>query len=165
MGGGVMIQLDDLDRAIIRLLKKNAKLTISELAEQLNKPESTIHFRIKKLAEKGVIDRYTILLGEELTPKKTALVVIQAETPIIEDFLERYVNHIMRTLAMMPNVLMVAKSGKDTVIALIGEQDEEKLEEFIDENIKTLPTLKSVYVYPIDEFRKGTELVGFLAEV
>lgn len=160
-----MIQLDDLDRAIIRLLKKNAKLTISELAEQLNKPESTTHFRIKKLAEKGVIDRYTILLGKELIPKKTALVIIQAETPIIEDFLERYVNHIMRTLSMMHNVLMVAKSGKDTVVALIGEQDAEKLDEFINEHIRTLPTLKSVYVYPLDEFKKGEEMVGFLAEV
>ncbi|ASJ01060.1 Lrp/AsnC family transcriptional regulator [Thermococcus gorgonarius] len=160
-----MTQLDDLDRAIIRLLKRNARLTISELSEQLNKPESTIHFRIKKLIEKGVIDRYTILLGEEMIPKKTAIVVIQAETPIIEDFLERYVNHLMRTLSMMPNVLMVAKSGKDTVIAIVGGENEEKLDEFINENIKTLPTLKNVYVYPIDKFGKGKELVNFLTEV
>ncbi|WP_010480326.1 Lrp/AsnC family transcriptional regulator [Thermococcus zilligii] len=160
-----MTQLDDMDREIIRLLKRNARLTIAELSEQLNKPESTIHFRIKKLIEKGVIDRYTILLGEDMIPKKTAIVVIQAETPIIEDFLERYTNHLMRTLSMMANVLMVAKSGKDTVIAIIGGENEDKLDEFINENIKTLPTLKNVYVYPIDKFGKGKELVNLLAEV
>jgi DNA-binding Lrp family transcriptional regulator len=165
MGGWGMIQLDDLDRAIIRLLKQNAKLTISELAEALGKPESTIHFRIKKLAEKGLIYRYTILLGDELVPKKTALVVIQVEITIIEDFLERYINHIMRTLSMMKNVLMVAKSDKDTVIVLVGGSDWEELENFIEENIKTLPTLKNVSVYPIDEFKKGEGLIRFLTEV
>jgi len=160
-----MIQLDDLDRAILRLLKEDARLTISELAEKLDRPESTIHFRIKKLLEKGAIDHYTILLGEDLRPKKTALVVLQAETPIIEDFLERYVNHIMRTLSMISNVLWVAKSGKDTVIALIGGEDDEILSEFIEENIRTLPTLKSVYVYKIDEIKKGEDLIGFLSNI
>ncbi|NJF25966.1 Lrp/AsnC family transcriptional regulator [Thermococcus sp. Bubb.Bath] len=160
-----MIQLDDLDRAILRLLKEDARLTISELAEKLDRPESTIHFRIKKLLEKGAIDHYTILLGEDLRPKKTALVVLQAETPIIEDFLERYVNHIMRTLSMISNVLWVAKSGKDTVIALIGGEDDENLSEFIEENIRTLPTLKSVYVYKIDEIKKGEDLIGFLSNI
>lgn len=159
------MQLDDLDRAILRLLKKDARLTISEIAEELGRPESTIHFRIKKLIERGVIDHYTILLGPELRPKKTALVILQVETPIIEDFLERYVNHIMRTLSMLPNVLLVAKSGKDTVIALLGDETEEKLNAFIEENIKTLPTLKSVNVYPLDDVKKGEELVGFLVEV
>ena len=160
-----MMQLDDLDRAILRLLKKDARLTISEIAEELGRPESTIHFRIKKLIERGVIDHYTILLGPELRPKRTALVILQVETPIIEDFLERYVNHIMRTLSMLPNVLLVAKSGKDTVIALLGDETEEKLNAFIEENIKTLPTLKSVNVYPLDDVKKGEELVGFLVEV
>ncbi|ACS33612.1 Lrp/AsnC family transcriptional regulator [Thermococcus gammatolerans] len=160
-----MIQLDDLDRAILRLLKKDARLTISEIAEALNRPESTVHFRIKKLIERGVIDHYTILLGPELRPKRTALVILQVETPIIEDFLERYVNHIMKTLSMLPNVLLVAKSGRDTVIALLGDENEEKLNAFIDENIRTLPTLKSVNVYPVDDVKKGEELVGFLVEV
>jgi len=165
MGGVSVPQLDDLDREILRLLKMDARLTISEIAERLNRPESTIHFRIKKLMERGIIDHYTILLGEGLKPKKAALVVIQAETPIIEDFLERYVNHITRTLSMLPNVLFVSKSGRDTVLVLIGEENEEKLEDFINNNIKTLPTLKSVYVYPLDDIRKGEDVIGFLAEV
>lgn len=96
-----MIQLDDLDRAILKLLKQDARLTISELAERLNRPESTIHFRIKKLIEKGVIDRYTIILGEPLKPKSVVAVYIETEIPVIEDFLEKYINHITKTLSML----------------------------------------------------------------
>ncbi|WP_297520991.1 Lrp/AsnC family transcriptional regulator [Thermococcus sp.] len=160
-----MVQLDDLDRAILRLLKDDARLTISEIAEKLKRPESTIHFRIKKLQERGVIDRYTIILGRDLQPRALAVVYIQAETPIIEDFLERYVRHIMKTLSMLPNVLAVARSGRDGVVALIGEDTPEKLERFVDETIRVLPSLHRVEVIPIDEFGKGNGLVGFLVGV
>ncbi|ASJ07226.1 Lrp/AsnC family transcriptional regulator [Thermococcus pacificus] len=160
-----MVQLDDLDRAILRVLKEDARLTISEIAERLNRPESTIHFRIKKLQERNVIDKYTIVLGEDLQPRALAVVYIQAETPIIEDFLERYVKHIIKTLSLLPNVLAVARSGKGGVIALIGEESSEKLNRFVDETIRVLPTLKRVEVMHIDEFGKGKDLVGFLVNV
>lgn len=160
-----MVQLDDLDRAILRILKEDARLTISEIAERLNRPESTIHFRIKKLHERGIIEKYTIVLGEALRPKSVALVYIQAETPIIEDFLEKYIRHIMKTLSLLPNVLTVARSGRDGVIALIGEENPEKLNRFVDETIRVLPTLKKVEVFIIDEFGKGDGLVGFLVGV
>lgn len=165
-GGGVdMVQLDDLDRAILRILKEDARLTISEIAERLNRPESTVHFRIKKLQERNIIDKYTILVGKELQPKSLAVVYIQAETPIIEDFLERYILHITKMLSLLPNVLAVARSGKDGVVALVGEESPEKLNRFVDENIKTLPSLKQVEVFPLDEFVKGEEIIGLLAGV
>ncbi|WP_297465174.1 Lrp/AsnC family transcriptional regulator [Thermococcus sp.] len=160
-----MVQLDDLDRAILRILKEDARLTISEIAEKLNRPESTIHFRIKKLQEKGVIERYTIVLGKELQPKALAIVYIQAETPIIEDFLERYIRHIIRTLALLPNVLMVARSGADGIVALVGAENQEKLNRFVDETIRVLPTLRRVEVFPVDEIGKGSGVVGFLVDV
>ncbi|WP_461866614.1 Lrp/AsnC family transcriptional regulator [Thermococcus sp.] len=160
-----MVQLDDLDRAILRLLKEDARLTISEIGEKLNKPESTIHFRIKKLQERGIIGRYTIVVGKDLQPKKVAFVIVKVKTPVIEDFLERYLEYITRTLAMLPNVLMVSKSGDDTILVLVGEETEEKLTRFIDENINALPTLKEVVVLPIREFKKGNDVIGFLAGV
>ncbi len=160
-----MLQLDDLDRAIIRLLKEDARLTIAEISDRLNKPESTIHFRIKKLQEKGAIERYTIILGSSLKPKHIAFLVLKVEKPVIEDFLERYLEYITKTLSMLPNVLMVAKSGDDKIVAIVGEDTQERLDRFIEENIKSIPTLKEVLVFPIREFKKGEELVGFLAGI
>ncbi len=160
-----MSQMDDLDRAILRLLKEDARLTTSEIAELLKKPKSTIHFRIKKLLERGIIERHTIILGEALRPKALAIVYIEVETPIIEEFLERYIAHITRTLAVLPNVLAVARSGRKGVVALIGEENEDKLTRFINETIKTLPTIKRVEVIPLTEFSKGGDLIGFLAGV
>jgi len=160
-----MVQLDDLDRAILRLLKEDARLTISEIGEKLKKPESTIHFRIKKLQERGIIGRYTIVVGKDLQPNETAFVIVRVKTPVIEDFLERYLEYITRTLAMLPNVLMVSKSGDDTILVLVGEENEDKLNRFIEENINALPTLREVTVLPVREFKKGSDIIGFLAGV
>ncbi|WP_206205979.1 MULTISPECIES: Lrp/AsnC family transcriptional regulator [Thermococcus] len=160
-----MVQLDDLDRAILRLLKEDARLTISEIAERLNRPESTIHFRIKKLQERSFIEKYTIVLGEQLRPKTLAIVYVQAETPIIEDFLERYIQYLMKTLSLLPNVLAVARSDKDGVVAIIGGENGEQINKFVEETIQVMPTLKRVEVFPVNEFVKGDSLAGFLVSV
>lgn len=160
-----MLKLDDLDREIIKLLKEDARLTISEISSKLGKPESTIHFRIKKLQERGVIEKYTIILGDEVKPKYMAFLVLRVEKPVIEDFLERYLEYITKTLSMLPNVLAVAKSKEDYIVALVGEETQEKLESFIEDNIKTIPTLKEVLILPVREFKKGKDLIGFLAEI
>ncbi|BAA30110.1 Lrp/AsnC family transcriptional regulator [Pyrococcus horikoshii] len=157
--------LDDLDRAILKLLKKDARLTIAEISNQLKKPESTVHFRIKKLQERGVIEKYTIILGEPIRPRELALVVLEVDKPIIEDFLDRYMEYVTKTLSGFPEVLFVAKSGKEKIVALVGGEDRDKLLKFIEENIESIPTLRSVQVLPISEIKKGDEISGFLAEV
>ncbi|AEC52452.1 hypothetical protein PNA2_1537 [Pyrococcus sp. NA2] len=161
----VSTTLDDLDRAILKLLKKDARLTIAEISNQLKKPESTIHFRIKKLQEKGIIEKYTIILGEPIKPKELALVVLEVDKPIIEDFLDRYMEYVTKTLSGFQEVLFVAKSGKEKIIALVGGENKENLFKFIEENIESIPTLRSVTVLPISEIKKGEELAGFLAGV
>ena len=149
----------------MRLLKEDARLTISEIAEKLGRPESTIHFRIKKLQEKNVIERYTIILGEELRPKSLGILYIQARTPVIEDFLEKYIAHIVKTLAMLPNVLLVARSGSDGIVAIIGGDTWEKVQNFVKETVEVLPGLERVELVPVDRFEKGSRIVGFLVDV
>ncbi|CAB49877.1 Lrp/AsnC family transcriptional regulator [Pyrococcus abyssi] len=157
--------LDDLDRAILKLLKKDARLTIAEISNQLKKPESTVHFRIKKLQERGIIEKYTIIVGEPIKPRKLALVVLEIDMPIIEDFLERYIEYVTKTLSGFSEVLFVAKSGKEKIVALVGGESEESLLKFIEDNIESIPTLRNVMVFPISEIKKGDEIAGFLAEV
>jgi len=156
-----MTQLDELDREILRLLKEDARLTISEIAERLKRPESTVHFRIKKLLERGIIGRYTIVLGRELWPQKLALLVVEVRKPIIEDFLERQLNRVIGALNG-PNVLALARSGERSVVALLGGT-EEQLQELIG-GLKGLPT-ERLELIPLDGFLKGEELVGFLVVI
>jgi Lrp/AsnC family transcriptional regulator for asnA, asnC and gidA len=55
-----MNELDEKDLAILDQLKKNAKLSEQKLARKTGIPMTTVHNRIKKLRESGVIKRYAI---------------------------------------------------------------------------------------------------------
>ena len=56
----IMYQMDDKDFKIIALLKENSRMTTKEIAKELEIPQTTIHNRIKRLAQKGIIKRFTI---------------------------------------------------------------------------------------------------------
>ena len=52
--------MDDIDEKLLGLLKKDAKKKYSDLAEILNLSPPSVHARVKKLEQIGVIRGYTI---------------------------------------------------------------------------------------------------------
>lgn len=56
------MHLDELDIAILRLLQKDAKTGIKNIAEQLNLTKTPVYERIKRLEKAGVISKYVALL-------------------------------------------------------------------------------------------------------
>ena len=56
--------LDERDRAILRLLQEEGRLTNVELSERVNLSPSACLRRVKLLEERGVIARYVMLLDE-----------------------------------------------------------------------------------------------------
>jgi len=63
------ISLDENDHELIRELKKDSRATVAELSKKLGMPRSTVHERILRLRENGIIKRFTI----EEDYKKTGL--------------------------------------------------------------------------------------------
>ena len=60
------LPLDDRDRAILRLLQVDGRLTNLELAQRINLSPSACLRRVKLLEESGLISRYVMLLDEKL---------------------------------------------------------------------------------------------------
>lgn len=60
-----MEQLDDKDFQLLRLLQKNAKLTVKELAKEVNLSTSPVFERVKRLEQEGFIKRYAAVLDAE----------------------------------------------------------------------------------------------------
>ena len=58
-----MTTLDQTDLKILELLQTNARLTIKEIANQLNLSTTPIFDRMKKLQQEGVIERYVALVN------------------------------------------------------------------------------------------------------
>ncbi len=98
--------IDELDMEILRVLRKDARTPVKTIAESLGRRRATIHNRIQKLEENGIIRNYTIApdfrkLGKPITA--FLLVSILPETIQIEDSLET----LSRKLANLEHVVEV----------------------------------------------------------
>ncbi len=71
---------DKLDYAVLRCLVRDSRRGPRVIGRILGKPASTVAGRIRRLEEKGVIERYTVLVNyEKLGYDITALILIQVE--------------------------------------------------------------------------------------
>jgi Lrp/AsnC family transcriptional regulator len=57
-----MYEIDELDREIIALLKRDAKLSIKEIANLVGITTTPVHNRIKKLEKSGIIEKYVAVV-------------------------------------------------------------------------------------------------------
>ena len=54
--------MDDLDRKILSLLAKNARMPVKEIAEQVALTSPAVSSRIHRLEQEGIIGGYTVVL-------------------------------------------------------------------------------------------------------
>ncbi|WP_435099271.1 Lrp/AsnC family transcriptional regulator [Halarchaeum sp. P4] len=52
--------MDDLDRQILDVLRRDARTPYTEIGDELGVSEGTIRNRVERLQEEGVIERFTI---------------------------------------------------------------------------------------------------------
>lgn len=81
--------LDPRDVKILTLLKDNARASIREISKKTGIRPSTVHARIKKLRETGVIEKFTVKLSDEKVGEGfTVFMLISGST-------ERYLDSAM----------------------------------------------------------------------
>jgi Lrp/AsnC family transcriptional regulator for asnA, asnC and gidA len=85
-----MMKLDDTDRAILRILQEDARTPFSEIARRIDMSSATVHDRVGRLEDAGVIEGY----HAKVDPRKvgfgtSALVGLRVEQGREEDALAR----------------------------------------------------------------------------
>ena len=78
--------MDDIDKKILRLLQKNARITISDLSSEIALSMPAISERLKKLEASGVIKQYAAILDPALLNKHLmSQIFIRLEKPLYCD--------------------------------------------------------------------------------
>lgn len=72
-------RMDDLDKAILRILKDNARESFVRMAEVLGTSEGTVRARVKRLVDEGLIKKFTI---QTAGSNVKALIEIRIETNV-----------------------------------------------------------------------------------
>src|SRR5258705_12478016 len=63
------LELDEKDRAILRLLQHNARITVKEISDKIHLSTTPVYERIKRMEEAGVIKQYATLVDHSKVKK------------------------------------------------------------------------------------------------
>ena len=106
------IEIDEIDREILKRLQDDAQIAFRKIAEELGVSESTVFVRVRKLQEKGVIKRFTTTVSPELVGKGLiAFILIKANPqryPAVLETLKKN-NDIYEIFDVTGNYYAIAK--------------------------------------------------------
>ncbi|MGE5511360.1 MAG: Lrp/AsnC family transcriptional regulator [Bacteroidota bacterium] len=134
-----MKPLDDIDRAILRELQSNGRLSNTELAERVGLSPSPCWQRVKRLEEGGYIEGYAAVLNQ----KQLGM----PDTVIIEVTLERHDDEVLekfgRALTDLPQVLEAyLTSGNYDYFVKVAVDGTEGYERFLRERLYRIPGIR-----------------------
>jgi Lrp/AsnC family leucine-responsive transcriptional regulator len=118
--------MDGTDRKILACLERDARLTYSEIGEQVGLSASSVHDRVRKLEKKGVIRGYRAELDLEQVGFPITAVVSLALSPASPPNLPKLVSEF----ALVETCYSVA--GDNSYALLVRAPSTRALEELLD---------------------------------
>ncbi len=129
--------MDRKDLEILRLLQRNCKLSVREIAKRLKIPSSTVYARINKLEEKRVITGYHAKVDEKKLGYGVKAFILVSYTPM--PIPQEEVANKIAALPQVQGVYII--SGEWDMIVEVIEKDVESLGDFV---IKKLRNIEGV---------------------
>lgn len=124
--------MDEIDKKILQILQENDKVRYHEIGKKLNIGASTVHYRIKKLSENGVIRSFSAIIDPKVVGYDTTAWLGLSVDPTKMD-------EIAQKLAEYDEVQIVTTAtGDHDLLVQIIARDEKELWRFINENIKPM---------------------------
>jgi Lrp/AsnC family transcriptional regulator, regulator for asnA, asnC and gidA len=115
------IEMDDIDKDILKLLQKDARLSFAEIGRTLNIAETTARFRVNRLVETGIITRFAAMLNPEKIGLKVGGAILLKIDPA-------HLEEACKQIGAFSETLYLFKStGEYDVVSMILAKDMEHL--------------------------------------
>ncbi len=92
-----MIEIDEIDRRLLRLLQRDGRMTSAELAERVSLSPSACHRRVQRLEAAGIVSGYVALVDPRAAARTTTVFVeigLSGQSDDVLDSFERAVSQI-----------------------------------------------------------------------
>jgi len=133
--------LERKDRAILRALQRDSRLTMQQLADSVGMSSSACWRRVRSLEEAGVIDRYAAILDT----KKAGFTLSSMTLVTLTRHEQKHVDNFVREVVRHPEVLeCFATSGEADFHLRVVVEDMDAYNTFLDDFIFRLPGVSQV---------------------
>jgi DNA-binding Lrp family transcriptional regulator len=130
-----LIELDDIDQAIIELLRQDGRMPSRAIARELDITEATVRSRVRRLEESNTMRVVAVTDIEAAGYGMLLAIGVQVESSSPED--------VAKEMAAIPEVFSVnVVVGAHDVEILVVAQDQLALDELINERLATMPGVR-----------------------
>ena len=147
-----MIKIDEIDKKILKVLEDNGRMSYAELGRKLDLTRVSIRERIVKLREKGIIEKFTVVVNPEKVDKKLSAFF---EIDVDPNHLDEVATKLAEEERVYSLYLM---TGASTLHMHSLLRDHDELEEFLIEKIysqKGITRVKSNIILKRYKSREG----------
>ncbi len=154
--------MDKVDIKLLAALEENARVSLKNLARDLNVKTSTIYHRLHKLRESNILERYTIVINpKEIGLTVYKLVAIRLKKMVIGKLDTMFLESFAKFLSEQYNEVLFAAVGDDEQIhCILTFRDEEHFTE-IEKQIKENPYIDSSTCIDLVNILKGRKIFTF----
>ena len=133
------LDLDEMDRTILRNLRENARMSLQEISRRSGVSDATIQFRLRRMKSAGVIERFTISASPAATGYAvTAIILVQTDG-------DRH-DQARTELAKVPQITEVyGILGEYDLFLKVWCRSLEELKVIINDRIRSLPGIEDLH--------------------
>ena len=148
-------KIDDYDRAILRVLQKNANLNIDQIAEKVLLSRNACWRRIKQLEQSGVIDKKVALISPQAVNLSLLVFVFIHTDRHTSDWLKTF----NETVNSMPEIIGAHRmAGELDYVLQVRLKTVQSYDEFYQRLIAKLPVAKVSASFVMENIKSTTEL-------
>lgn len=156
-----LVEIDDLDRKILAYLQENSRVPFTQIAKELDVPDTTVHFRVKKLLENQIIRQFTIVVSaEKLGYGACAIIRVNIGGHIIPDISVQRTKEIAEKLKKTNQVRFLATGDHgNSLYAVILTRSKQDLEKLL-ADLQSNPDVQDLNVWELQNLLKGEEIIS-----
>ena len=148
------MNLDEIDKNLLKLLQTDRKKTTKELSSKLNLSVTAVYERVKKLEREGIIEKYVVLLNRKKIKKGFVVFCHIKLIQHTKEFLTKFESQVTKLNEVLECHHV---SGDYDYILKIVLKDMEEYREFLVEKLTTLEHIGSTHsTFMISEVKNTT---------
>jgi len=134
-----LYELDTKDMQILEVLRQHGEYTTRQISKKTGLPATTIHNRIKKLKQEGIIKRFTIDIDNSRIGKGLLVyVLISVNLQLLKEKKKRQLDIVKELRKLEYIVRTDIVSGGTDMVALVRVRDVKEFDKVLLEHIQLI---------------------------